>query len=153
MIVNCPYCHAEVYPDSIRCPSCGRDLVVPRTAVCSICGQHKSQMVAINDVFYCEPDAIDQAEKLVTITTTPKLDGQRITRYLDVETAEIVIGSKGITNLQTARYAVLQLLKYTAFLRSATAVVGIDLDYTEFTGGRIILVATGTLVQTIPNSF
>ena len=38
-------------------------------------------------------------------------------------------------------------LKYRAAEKGANAVIGIDVDYTEFSGNRVALILNGTLVK------
>jgi uncharacterized protein YbjQ (UPF0145 family) len=103
------------------------------------------------------------------VTTTPTLEGHQIVAYLGIESVEIVIGtglfveltgeiadffgqrSKGFEGkLQNAKRVAFQALKTLAAQQDANAVVGIDLDYTEFSGNRIGLIVNGTLVRTVP---
>ena len=42
-------------------------------------------------------------------------------------------------------------LKYVAAEKGANAVIGVDLDYSEFSGNRIALIINGTLVRLAPN--
>lgn len=118
---------------------------------CSVCGKRTGDLISVSGAFYCQACAVGEAEKSILITTTPALEQWRITNYLDVESIEVVIGSKEITNFTDARYAALRLLKLAAFYRSATAVVGIDLDYVEI-NGRVLLIASGTLVQAVKSN-
>lgn len=107
----------------------------------------------------------EQAETIL-VTTTPGLDGYRVDEYLGIEGVEFVIGT-GVfsefttdlqdffgkrstafeSKLQVARREALQALKFLAAEKGANAIVGIDLDYTEFSGNRIGLIANGTLVR------
>ena len=56
------------------------------------------------------------------------------------------------SKLQQAKQTAFTLLKTRAAEKGANAVVGIDLDYTEFTGNRIGLILNGTLVRAVPLS-
>jgi uncharacterized protein YbjQ (UPF0145 family) len=59
--------------------------------------------------------------------------------------------SKGFEGkLQNAKRVAFQALKTLAVQQDANAVVGIDMDYTEFSGNRIGLIVNGTLVRTVP---
>ena len=108
--------------------------------------------------------------KSVLLTTTPSIDGCRITRYLGVESVEFVIGTGAFSEistsiadffglrssafenkLQSAKKAAMDALKILAAERGANAVVGVDLDYCEFSGNRIALIINGTLVIAEPN--
>src|SRR5919198_1045956 len=97
--------------------------------------------------------------KQVILTTTHTIDGHRVKRYLGIESVEFVIGtglfSEITTEFQdffgrrsTAFESKLQKAKKTAFEtlamiaaeRGANAILGIDVDYAEFTGNRIGLI-------------
>jgi len=103
------------------------------------------------------------------LTTTPTIEGHRIVAYLGIESVEIVIGtgflselsgdisdflgqrSKGFEGkLQEAKRVAFDRLKTRAAEKDANAVVGIDLDYTEFSGNRVGLIVNGTLVRVVP---
>ena len=105
----------------------------------------------------------------VLVTTTPNIDGRRVKEYLGIESVEFVIGtgvfsevSSSVADffgarssafekkLRQAKTVAMDSLKYLAAERGADAVVGIDLDYTEFTGNRIALIINGTLVAPEP---
>lgn len=103
------------------------------------------------------------------ITTTPSVEGQRITRYCGVVTGEAILGANvfkdlfaGIRDLvggrsatyerelQRAREIALQELEQRASELGATAVVAVDLDY-EVLGqanGMLMVSASGTAVVT-----
>jgi uncharacterized protein YbjQ (UPF0145 family) len=51
------------------------------------------------------------------------------------------------TKLRAAKDQAMNTLKYIAAEKGANAVIGIDLDYTEFSGNRIALIINGTLVK------
>lgn len=103
------------------------------------------------------------------LTTTPSVDGYHIRQYLGIESVEYVLGtgvfaevvsdvrdffgmrSPGFeSKLQKAKRQAFDDLRLLAAERKANAVVGIDVDYVTFTGNRIGLVITGTLVQVVP---
>ena len=118
---------------------------------------------------YCHPCAADyvrQAIAGVQMTTTANLDGFYVVRYIDIESVEIVAGTGMFSEfggdvadffgarstafeqkLQKAKRTALDKLKYRAFEKGGNAVIGIDLDYTEFSGNRIGLIANGTIVE------
>jgi len=114
-----------------------------------------------------------QAERLrriagIQLTTTPQLDGYRVTRTVDIISAEYVGGINmfrdilGIiadlkggrsgtlqNELRKAREVCLTSLKDEADRIGANAVIGVDLDYSEISGGgksMLFLVASGTAV-------
>lgn len=108
----------------------------------------------------------------VAITTVPSFEGYRIVKTLDVVTAECVFGLNafkyffmGVTDffgvrsktaqdaLRSARKNCLYELKKEAAELGANAIVGIDLDYSEFSGqgkSMLFLVASGTAVIVEP---
>lgn len=101
------------------------------------------------------------------ITTTPSIDGKRITKYCGVLAGEAILGANlfkdlfaGIRDLvggrsatyerelQRAREIALQELQQRAEEAGANAVVGVDLDY-EVLGqnnGMLMVSASGTAV-------
>ena len=114
----------------------------------------------------CAREYIDEGTKDIIVTTTNSVDGYSITSYHGIESVEIVIGtgmfseiSSGIDDffgsrssafeqkLSTAKETAFKKLKLIAFEEGADAIVGIDLDYTEFSGNRIGLIVNGTLVS------
>jgi len=106
-----------------------------------------------------------QAAAAVIVSTTPNLDGWRVERYIGIESIECVIGTglfSEITTdfqdffgrrssafekkLQTAKKNAFDALKYLAAQKGGNAVIGIDMDYTEFSGNRIGLIVTPSSV-------
>lgn len=102
----------------------------------------------------------------IPITTTPTLEGYRVSKYVGIESVEVVIGTGPFTEfgagvadffgqrstgfelkLQQAKQAALQKLRFLALRQGGNAVIGVDLDYTEFSGNRIGVVANGTIVE------
>ena len=101
------------------------------------------------------------------VTTTPSVDGKRITRYCGVVAGEAILGANlfkdlfaGIRDLvggrsatyerelQRARDIAMQELQQRAQELGANAVVGVDLDY-EVLGqgnGMLMVSASGTAV-------
>jgi uncharacterized protein YbjQ (UPF0145 family) len=103
----------------------------------------------------------------MTVTTTPSVEGQRITRYCGIVTGEAILGANvfkdlfaGIRDivggrsatyeaeLQKARDIALRELQERAAALGANAIVGVDLDY-EVLGsgnGMLMVSASGTAV-------
>jgi len=103
----------------------------------------------------------------VIITTTPGIEGKRITRYCGIVTGEAILGANvfkdlfaGIRDivggrsatyeaeLQQARDIALRELEERATQLGANAIVGVDLDY-EVLGannGMLMVSASGTAV-------
>lgn len=112
---------------------------------------------------------LKQLSQKVIITTTPGVDGYKVAEYLGIESVEFVIGtgvfsevSSSIADffgarssaferkLQVAKQHSMEALKFLAAEKGANAVVAVDLDYTEFSGNRIVLIINGTLVRIEP---
>jgi uncharacterized protein YbjQ (UPF0145 family) len=106
--------------------------------------------------------------KSVVVSTTPRLEGWAITEYLGIESVEFVIGTGPMSELisdfqdlfdarsspfekrlQTAKQSAFETLKYRAAQKGGNAVVGVDLDYIDFTGNRIGLIVNGTVVRIV----
>ncbi|MBT3756418.1 MAG: heavy metal-binding domain-containing protein [Candidatus Cloacimonetes bacterium] len=114
------------------------------------------------------PKVKAELEKII-ITTTVNVEGYKVEKYLGIESVEIVIGTGPISELvsdfndffgqrstkfekklQVAKQMAFSRLKQKALDKSANAIIGIDIDYTEFTGNRIGLIVNGTLVHIVP---
>jgi uncharacterized protein YbjQ (UPF0145 family) len=102
------------------------------------------------------------------LTTTPSVEGKRVTQYLGIVTGEVIIGANilrdffagvrdivgGRTSsyervLRDAKQSALQELQENARSMGANAVIGIDLDY-ETVGGQgsmLMVTASGTAVD------
>lgn len=139
---------------------------------CGTKGGFLKGLVNIKGKIYCNICAeifVDKMTKEIPITTTLNIDGYKIKNYIDIESVEIIIGTGifseiggGIADflgarsmaferkLQKAKQTAFKTLKYRAFERGGNAVVGIDIDYTEFSGNRIGLIANGTIVEIEP---
>lgn len=119
--------------------------------ICSDCLKEHKQMI----------------DKSVVLTTTNNVDGHKVVSYIDIGSVEVVIGTGAISEftggladifgerstafekkLNTAKKIALSKLKVEAYNTGGNAVIGIDMDYTEFTSNRIGVVANGTIVKT-----
>ncbi len=104
---------------------------------------------------------------MIVLTTTPSIEGKRITKYCGVVTGEAILGANvfkdlfaGIRDLvggrsatyerelQRARDIALEELEERAAEFGANAVVGIDLDYEVLgqSNGMLMVSASGTAV-------
>ncbi|MBD5098076.1 MAG: YbjQ family protein [Clostridiales bacterium] len=98
------------------------------------------------------------------VTTTPTLEGMKITAYLNIVFGEVIIGTDigrdfaaGFTNLfggrsseyeealTDARQEAIKEMKKRAAAMGANAVVGVDIDY-EALGQMMMVTASGTAV-------
>lgn len=147
---------------AISCCTCGKEGgLISLTVIQKIDGKNYCQQCALKFV--------KAATEQIVITTTNNVDGFKVKKYIDIESVEIVIGtgvfseiSGGIADffgtrsgafeqkLQKGKQTALDILKYRAFEKGGNAVIAIDLDYTEFSGNRIGLIANGTIVEIVP---
>ena len=103
----------------------------------------------------------------ITITTTPSIEGKRITKYLGLVTGEAILGANifkdffaGISDivggrsaayegeLKKARQIALSEISQAAADLGANAVVGVDIDYETVgpQGGMLMVSISGTAV-------
>ncbi len=113
-------------------------------------------------------ELLRKAEKVI-VTTTHHVEGHYVAQYLGIESVEYVIGTALFSEflsdvsdllgarsrpfeqkLQKAKQEAMLSLKLLALQKGANAVIGIDLDYTEFSGNRVALILNGTLVLVKP---
>lgn len=141
---------------------------------CVTCGKEPAflknvQFQEIKGKDYCLPCGgkyLAEVLSPIAVTTTPTVEGRRIKRYIDIESVEIVIGTGAFSEfagdisdffgsrstvfeqkLRNARKSAVNKLRYLAFERGGNAVVGVDLDFTEFSGNRVGVIANGTVVE------
>jgi len=115
----------------------------------------------------------NRAADAVILATTPALPGFHVTRVVEIVTAECVIGMDILRDflarmtdlfggrsvaiqktLREARTTCLHELRREAVRVGANAVIGVELDYSEFSGhdkGMLFLVASGTAVIAEPS--
>lgn len=101
----------------------------------------------------------------IILTTTHSIDGYKVKKYIGIESVEIVVGTglfseftSGIDDflgarstafekkLAKAKETAFKMLKLKTLQKKGNAVLGIDMDYTEFSGNRIGLIVNGTVV-------
>jgi len=100
------------------------------------------------------------------VTTTPDIEGKRITDYLGVVTGEAIVGANVLRDLMAtardvfggrsgayeeelrkAREAALQEMQQEAEQLGATAIVGVDIDYEAVRGTMLMVSVSGTAVR------
>jgi uncharacterized protein YbjQ (UPF0145 family) len=128
---------------------------------------HDSQIFDPEQARWLKPgELLSRVVENILVTTTPGFEGHHIRRYIDVESVEVVFGTGPLTELtsgvedflgrnstefeaklQGANRCALEQLKYRALCRGGNAVVGLDLDYTEFSSNRVGVIANGTVVE------
>ena len=118
------------------------------------------------------PKLVAQAQASVSLSTTHEIPGQQIDHVIDIVTAECAFGMSVFkdlaslivdttggrsgavqSTLRDARKVVLGELRKEAMALGAQAVVGVDLDYSEISGGgksMLFVVASGTAVKLLP---
>lgn len=147
------------------CPNCARktfNLDSGKCDYCSIKNRNKGDIKPIET----KPETL---KKKIQITTAPGIEGYKIIDTLDVITAECVFGMNvfrdffasvsdfwgGRSNatqkvLRDARNKCLYELRREAAFMGANAIIGVALDYSQFTGkgkSMLFLVASGTAVK------
>ena len=99
------------------------------------------------------------------VTTTPTIEGARITRYYGIVSGETIIGANvfrdfmaGIRDffggrsgsyekvLREAKETALQEMQQQAQLMGANAIIGVDLDYETVGESMLMVTAAGTAV-------
>ena len=87
-------------------------------------------------------------------TTTPTIEGKRITKYYGIVTGETIIGANLFRDsyeevLRQAKDTALREMQDQAALLGANAVVGVDLDYETVgdSGSMLMVTASGTAVR------
>jgi uncharacterized protein YbjQ (UPF0145 family) len=151
------FCH-DCFCKTISCATCGNN---PK----SYFSFQKTYKYFLNQ-YFCSTCFIEFFNTKVQITTTNSLEGYKIVEYLGFESVEIVIGTGWFSEftgeisdrfglrstefekkLKQAKEVSEFLLKKKAYEKGANAIVGVDLDYTEFSGNRVGLIMNGTLVK------
>ncbi len=103
---------------------------------------------------------------MILTTTTPTIEGKKITAYYGIVTGETVIGANifrdffaGIRDigggrsgayeevLREAKDLAIKEMSQAAEERGANAVVGVDLDYETIGGSMLMVSASGTAVR------
>lgn len=114
----------------------------------------------------CAKAIIEDGVKDIIITTTNNVDGYKVAKYIDIISEEVVIGTGLFTEfngnmadlfgarstgfekkLQDAKDAGFKKLKFKAFEKDGNAVIGVDIDYTSYSGNRTGVIVNGTVVR------
>jgi uncharacterized protein YbjQ (UPF0145 family) len=161
MAIVCSRCGAKqgvmaiLASDTYTCPKCTEEIAREK--------QRQEQL---------EWKRIEQVKReaaKVVLSSTSGLDGFRVKRYIGIESVEFVIGTGAFSEisasiadffgarssafekkLQAAKKHAMNALRFIAAEQGANAVIGVDLDYAEFTGNRVALIINGTLVEVEP---
>ena len=103
----------------------------------------------------------------ITVTTTPTIEGKRITKYLGLVAGEAIMGANIVrdifatitdvvggrsgayeTKLADARRISIKEMEDAALALGANAIVGVDIDYEVVREGMLMVTASGTAVKT-----
>lgn len=151
-----------------KCTVCGADAGFGMN-VCATC---REKRMGIDPEGLAREAEIKEMAKAIVITTAPNLEGYKVIQTIDVITAECVFGLNvfkdffaGMSDLlggrsettqnalRDARKTALSELRKEAALVGANAIIGVKLDYSEFSGqgkSMLFLVASGTAVSIEP---
>lgn len=148
--------------DAIKCNDCG-NYIDANAKICPACNKVEPQE-SQSDIPFSE----------IILTTAPSIEGYKITKTIEIVSAECVFGMNifrdmfaGVRDifggrseasqkvLKDAKNKCLRELKKEAYLSGGNAVIGVDLDYSEFSGrgkSMLFLVASGTAVTIEENN-
>jgi uncharacterized protein YbjQ (UPF0145 family) len=168
-MIPCPKCGYDNPDNAMNCAECRINLQFATDNI----EQPKTQSEFQTDWEQTQIN-IEKRAKQIICTTAPWLEGYRVTKTIEVITAECVFGMNifrdmfaSVTDffggrskatqkiLRDARRTCLWELKKEAAEIDADAVIAINLDYNEFSGkdkSMLFLVASGTAVKIEPVS-
>lgn len=134
---------------------------------CEACAQQRQVPKSSEDIRESE-NVKRRAIQSIMVTTTPSVAGYSVTKVIDVISAECVFGMNVFKDfftavsdifggrsetsqraLKEARQLCIRELKAEAHQLGANAVIGVSLDYSEFSGkgkSMLFLAASGTAV-------
>jgi uncharacterized protein YbjQ (UPF0145 family) len=95
---------------------------------------------------------IQTAAAKVVVTTTPSIEGYAIVKYIGIESVAVDATAlfSEMRQLHIAKEQAMFALKTLAVEKQANAIVGVDLDYTQWALNRVCLILNGTLVSVVP---
>jgi uncharacterized protein YbjQ (UPF0145 family) len=160
-------CKSCINKNTPPCNGCGKNFEKSDLSdgYCLSCKEKSTRAEKVNQL-----NSSNEAELKSIVLTTETSPNIEIVERLEIISAECVygmnifrdlfanvrdiVGGKSKASqrvLKDARKEVLKELREEAFIVGANAVVGVDLDYGEFSGGgksMLLVVATGTAVKT-----
>ncbi len=168
-IVRCKNCGKETYDTMTNCPHCRKPLMPegeadwkPRLEEAKKTGDwskvsnkilaHFASNITLTTAFSI---AHREIEHEIEIISAECVFGMNIFRDFFAGVTDIFGGRSGATQnvLRGARTTALTELRREALIVGADAVIGVDLDYSEFSGqgkSMLFLVASGTAVKLKP---
>ena len=173
-IVRCRDCGKETYDTMATCPHCGEPLMSVVETIEADWKQQFEEAKKTGDWSEMPYHVVTHFASDITLTTSFSIANREIEREIEIVSAEcafgmnifrdffasvtdIVGGRSGATQsvLRDARTTALRELRREALMVGADAVIGVDLDYSEFSGqgkGMLFLVASGTAVKLMPQT-
>jgi uncharacterized protein YbjQ (UPF0145 family) len=126
-------------------------------------------VISYKEHFYCTEcfdKMVKDGTKDFIISTTPTIEGYKIEKYIDVVCVEVVLGTGAFSEWNAAfadltggnatefekklalgKEQSFEKLKFKAWDKGGNAIVGIDIDYTQFGNNMIGVIANGTVVS------
>ena len=166
MAVKCAVCSKEISSEEIEHSYKG--IIMHFTCLQEFRKTPEKYGVKAKDLDHLSDQAIKRDKKIekLILTTAYEVSNREIDHEIEVITSECVYGMNvfrdmfaGARNffggrsdatqkvLNDLRETCLYELKALAYNKGADAVIAIDLDYSEFSGGMLFLVASGTAVK------
>ena len=165
-MVICPKCGYENEESARNCANCHVNL---KWAL-----EHAEELTTASEEqvkLALRQAKLKQRQASLIITTTYSVEGRAIAQYLDVVTAEVVLGTGFLSELgagladflgaragkfqdklRKAKRIALEELREQAVQIDADAVVGVDLDYMTLAANTLMVTANGTAVKLISTS-
>lgn len=168
--IICPNCGAAAWKELGRCLQCRAEFDKEDEANLAVEREEINKAIESNDWSKVPPPVIEKHAKGIILTTSISVANREIKQELGIIAAECVFGmnifrdffahmrdffggrSAATQNvLGDARKIVLIELRREALMLSADAVIAVDLDYQELSGGQkngmLMIVASGTAVK------
>jgi len=175
--ISCPECRSALMAAQPTCPRCdwvnilaSEDALERRRAREVELEELIQKAKANGDWTELPPDAISKAAASIILTTAIGVANREVEREIEILSAECaygmnlfrdvfaavrdIVGGRSVATqkvLRDARKTCLAELKREALMVGADAVIAVDLDYSEFSGGQkggmLFLVASGTAVK------
>ena len=165
--VVCNHCITDDDKSEV-CPTCGKKFTFNLADEFWV--PYGKKVGSKSFCFYCFDseegrEAVKKRAKEIILTTTYNVGGCKVEKYLDIVSYEFIIGTGVFSELSleftdffgqrsgmaesklaTARKQCMNALKAQAVNLNGDAVIGVDLDYTEFAGNRVGVIGSGTVV-------
>ncbi len=161
--------------ERIKCPNCGNEMndYEVQSLWCSNCGKKYKTLSELDNtsiIINKNNELMKKAEGMI-ISTTPFLDGYRITRYINIVSEDVIFkaslsdklsnsfdnmvdnfsfSEKELTGnsniLSKAKYYVIKKIRYKAAELGANAIVGVDIQSTTSSTSYAQVSINGTAV-------